>query len=384
MRERPAVVALVCLTVLAAAAPAAALEMRAGPAARLAQTESVDDDLYLAGPYVSVDGQVRGDLIAAGGTVNIRGQTTGALMVAGGMIDVGGPVNAAIRAAGGTIFVRGTVGTDVVAVGGRVSVDPSARIGRDLAVAGGTVWFMGSAGRNAWITAANVEIGGTVAGNMMIRASEIKLLPTAVIRGNLTYSSEHPIQIAEGARVAGTVTREAYPVRPMPSRQAMRGFRIIFGIADFFWMLIVALVLIAVLPYGVQASADAVRMRPGASLGWGLVLLVLVPLIILAFIVTLLGIPVGVLVLVAHLLALFASHAATGLALGQLVAPRLQSPFAEAAIGIGIIAVATNLPYIGWVLRLLALAIGFGAVVLVIWQRRTRPAKPMPVGPAVA
>jgi cytoskeletal protein CcmA (bactofilin family) len=300
------------------------------------------------------------------------------------MIDVGGPVNAAIRAAGGTIFVRGTVGTDVVAVGGRVSVDPSARIGRDLAVAGGTVWFMGSAGRNAWITAANVEIGGTVAGNMMIRASEIKLLPTAVIRGNLTYSSEHPIQIAEGARVAGTVTREAYPVRPMPSRQAMRGFRIIFGIADFFWMLIVALVLIAVLPYGVQASADAVRMRPGASLGWGLVLLVLVPLIILAFIVTLLGIPVGVLVLVAHLLALFASHAATGLALGQLVAPRLQSPFAEAAIGIGIIAVATNLPYIGWVLRLLALAIGFGAVVLVIWQRRTRPAKPMPVGPAVA
>jgi hypothetical protein len=185
--------------------------------------------------------------------------------------------------------------------------------------------------------------------------------------------------------VAGTVTREAYPVRPMPSSQAMRGFRIIFGIADFFWMLIIALVIVAVFPHGVQTIADAVRMRPGASLGWGLLMLVTVPLIILALVMTVLGIPVGVLLLVAHVLVLFVSHAAAGLAVGQLVAPRLQSPYAEAAIGIGFIAVVTNLPYIGWLLRLLILAIGFGAVVSVIWQRRApTPPSPMPAGPAVA
>jgi cytoskeletal protein CcmA (bactofilin family) len=380
-------VVLVCAVTFVVAGPAAALEMRAGPAARVAQAETIGDDLYLAGPFVSLDGQVRGDLAAAGGTVSVRGQTTGGLLLAGGTIDIGGPVGAGIRALGGTVVVRGTVGTDLVAAGGRISIDQTARVGRDLAIAGGSVSFMGSTGRNAWIAGGDVEIGGTIAGHAMIRAGEIKLLPTAVIRGNLTYSSEHPIQIAEGARVAGTVTREAYPVRPMPSRQAVRGFRIIFGIADFFWTLIIALVVVAVFPHGVQTTADAIRMRPGASLGWGLLMLVAVPLIILALVVTVLGIPIGVLLLVAHVLVLFASHAAAGLAAGQLAAPRLRSPYAEVAIGIGLIAVATNLPYIGWLLRLLILAAGFGAVVRVIWQGRAPtppPSKPLPVGPIVA
>jgi hypothetical protein len=288
---------------------------------------------------------------------------------------------------GGTVAVRGTVGTDLVAAGGTVSVDQSARISRDMALAGGEVWFLGTAGRNAWIAGARVEISGTIGGNLLIRASEIRLLPTAVVRGNLTYSSEHPIQIAEGARVAGTVTQEAFPVRPMPSRQALRGLRVFFGIADFFWMLIVTLVLVAVTPRGVQAAADAARTRLGASLGWGLLFLFTVPLAIVALMVTVLGIPAGVLLFLAHLLALFTSHAAAGLAVGQTVAPRLQSPYAEAAIGVGIIAIATNLPYVGWLLRLLVVAVGFGALILVVWQRRTPaapPSRPLPVGPAVA
>jgi cytoskeletal protein CcmA (bactofilin family) len=377
---------LVCAGLLTFAAPAPAMDLRAGPAARVPAQETVADDLYMAGPFVSVDGQVRGDVAAAGGTVSVRGQTSGDLLLAGGTVEAGGPVGASIRAVGGTVVVRGAVAADVVAAGGRVSIDQASRIGRDAALAGGSVWLLGAVGRDARIAGGSVEIGGTVGGNLLIRASEIRLLPTAVVRGNLIYSSELPIQIADGARVAGTVTREAYPVRPMPSRQAMRGFRIFFGIADFFWMLIITLVLVAVAPHGLQVTADAARTRLGASLGWGLLLLFVVPLVIVALLVTVLGIPVGALLLVAHVLALFASHAAAGLAVGQTVAPRLQSPYAEASIGIGIIAIATNLPYIGWLLRLLVVAVGFGALISVLWQRRTPapPSRPLPVGPAVA
>ncbi|MDR7420506.1 MAG: polymer-forming cytoskeletal protein [Armatimonadota bacterium] len=377
---------LVFAAVLGLAAPSSAMDLRAGPAARILQHETIADDLYMAGPYVSVDGQVRGDLAAAGGAVTVRGQTTGDLLLAGGTVDVAGPVGGAVRVMGGTVVVRGTVGTDLLAAGGTVSVDQSARISRDMALAGGEVWFLGSASRNAWIAGSRVEISGAIGGNLVIRASEINLLPTAVVRGNLTYSSERPIQIAEGARVAGTVTQEAFPIRPMPSRQALRGLRIFFGIADFFWMLVVTLVLIAVTPRGVQVTADVARTRPGASLGWGLLFLFTVPLAIVALMITVLGIPAGMLLVLAHLLGLFAGHAAAGLAVGQTVAPRLQSPYAEATIGIGIIAIATNLPYIGWVLRVLVVAVGFGALILVLWQRRTpaSPSRPTPVGPAVA
>lgn len=375
------------VVVVAVALPAAAIEMRAGPTGRVVSNEIIDDDLYMAGALVAVDGRVRGDLVALGSTVDVRGPVDGGVLAAAASVDITGPIGAAVRAAGGTVVIRGAVGGDVVAAGATVTVAPSSRIARDAALAGGAVSVNGTIGRNVRIAGARVEISGTVGGNAVIRASEVALLPSAEIRGDLRYSSERPIEIAPGARVMGQTIRDAYPARPMPSRQAARGLRIVFGIADFFWMLIIALVLVAVVPGALQTTADALRGRPWASLGWGVLLLIVVPLGIVALMVTLVGIPASLLVLLAHILALFISHAAAALALGQAVAPRLQSRYAEAAIGVGIIAIATNLPYVGWLLRLLVVAVGFGAVALALWGRRATPAAPsppVPTGPTVA
>jgi hypothetical protein len=114
-------------------------------------------------------------------------------------------------------------------------------------------------------------------------------------------------------------------------------------------------------------------------------LLIVLPLLVIALMIMVVGIPIGVLLLFAHVLAVFVSHTSIALAIGQFVAPRLRSSYAEVAIGVGVVAIATNLPYIGWLLRLLAVAVGLGAVALVLWRRRT-PAtpRPIPAGPAVA
>jgi len=277
--------------------------------------------------------------------------------------------------------------TFVVAAGGTIILESNARVTRDLAAAGGNVTLQGTVGRDAHLAGGRVEIAGSVAGNVLARADEVVVLPSAVIRGNLTYSSQKPAQIAPGARVIGRILQEPYLVRPMPSREIVRGFRIAFGVADFFWMLIIAMVLAAVAPGGLQQTADALHRRPWASLGWGAFLLITVPIAIVALVVMLIGIPLGVLLLVAHTLALFVSHASAGLAIGQTLAPRLKSRYAEVAIGVGVIAIATNLPYVGWLLRLIAVAVGLGAVVLALWGQREQsppPARPIPVGPAVA
>ncbi|MGQ0568057.1 MAG: bactofilin family protein [Armatimonadota bacterium] len=367
-----AAIALLVLT------PAAAMETRAGPSGRVGQGETIDDDLYVAAGFVTMDGRVRGDVVAAGGTVNVAGQVDGGLLAAGGTLVVSGPVGSSIRAVSGTIELRGTVGTDAVVAGGAVLVDSAARITRDLTAAGGNLTIGGTVDRNASLAGGRVEIAGTVTGNVLARAGEIVILPSAVIRGNLTYSSEQPIQIASGARIGGRVSQEPYPVRPVPSRAAMQGFRIAFGVFDFFWMLVIALVLVAFLPQNVQAQADVLRSRPWASLGLGVLLLVAVPVAAVALMLMIIGIPVAVLLLVSHTLALFLSHASAGLALGQRLAPR-QSRYAAVAIGVAIIALVTHLPYVGWLLRVLAIAFGLGAVVLSLWARR--PPTPTPYAP---
>lgn len=153
---------------------------------------------------------------------------------------------------------------------GTVVLEPEARITRDLAAAGGSVSLQGTVGRNAHLAGGRVEIAGAVAGNVLVRAHEVVVLPSAVIRGNLTYSSQKPAQIAPDARVGGRILREPYLVRPVPSREVVRGVRIVFGLVDFFWMLVIAFVIAAVAPFRLQQTADTLRGRPWASLGgWG-------------------------------------------------------------------------------------------------------------------
>jgi len=382
VRRSVAVLIVVVGTVWAAVSPVVALDTRTGPQARVGQGEVVDDDLYVAGGQVSMDGRVRGDLLAAGGRVRVRGQVDGDILAVGGTIEISGPVGASIRAAGGNIDIEGPVGADTVVLGGTVGIEQGARIKRDLAVAGGNVTLRGTVGRNVKVAGGRVEIAGSVDGNVMIRGGEVVLLPTAVVRGNLNYSSDRPAQIAPGARMAGNVTREPYPSRPMPSQRAFRGFRIAFGVVDFVWMLVLGLVMVAVIPQGVQTTADTLRRRPVASLGWGLLLLLAIPVVAIALFVMIIGIPVAILLLVAHILALFVSHAAAGLAIGQGLAARL-SRYGQVALGIVIIAVATNLPFIGVLLRLLVVAFGLGAVALAIWRPRgTPPSDPAPAAVA--
>ncbi|MGH2831105.1 MAG: hypothetical protein ACRDJM_11535, partial [Actinomycetota bacterium] len=289
--------------VLAGLSPAAALDTRTGPTARVGPGEVVDDDLYLAGGRVNVDGRVRGDLLATGGQIRVRGQVDGDILAAGGVVEVSGPVGASIRAVGGSIVVESTVGGDAVVLGGSVEIEQGARIRRDLAVAGGNVMLRGAVSRNVKVAGGRVEIAGTVDGNVLVRGGEVVVLPSAVVRGNLVYSSEQPAQIAPGARVLGTVTQEPYPVRPVPSRRTLRGFRIAFGIFDFIWMLVLGLVMVAVLPRGMQATADTIRDRLWASLGGGLVLLVAIPVAVIVLCIILIGIPLALVLLAGHVLA---------------------------------------------------------------------------------
>lgn len=383
MRRGLVVIVIAGWLVSTSLAPAAALDTRTGPYSRVAQSEVIDDDLYIGAGRVSVDGRVRGDLLALGGQIRVRGQVDGDVLALGGTIEVSGPVSASIRAAGGSILIEGPVGTDAVVLGGSVEIEQQARIRRDLAVAGGTVVLRGAVGRNVKVGGGRVEIAGAVDGNVLVRGGEVVVLPSAVVRGNLTYSSEQPVSIAPGARVLGSVTREPYPVRPVPTRRTVRGFRIAFGVADFLWMLVLALVMVAVIPQSVQATADALRRRPWASLGWGLLLLIAIPAAVIALFVILIGIPVAVMLLLAHILALFVSHAAAAFAIGRGLATRL-SPYVQVALGVAVIALATNLPIVGIFLRLLVVALGLGSVALAFWARRGPHAPIPPSTPAMA
>jgi cytoskeletal protein CcmA (bactofilin family) len=206
MRSMLATLAAMIL-LLAMPSAVAAGEYRTGGNVTIGADETIDDDLYVAGGTLMINGAVEGDLTVAGGTIDVRGPVSGSVNVAGGTVSVSGPVGGAVRSASGTVSISGDVGRDVVLAGGDVTVAEGATVGGDVAGAAGSVTIAGAVGGDVLTAAGEVEVLGSVDGRIDANAGQLRIGPEAVIAGDVLYASEAEAEIAAGADIGGSVER---------------------------------------------------------------------------------------------------------------------------------------------------------------------------------
>lgn len=352
--------------------PALAFVSRSGPSVTISQT--VQDDLYLAGRVVSSTATVDGDLAAAGAQVDLTGQTTGGVLAAGGTVRIGGTVGRALRAAAGSLSVDAKINGDAILAGGMVTVGPGAEVGRDLVVAGGSVTVSGTVKRKARLGGGDVTVGGSVQGDADIRAGKIILLPTARIGGRLRYSSDQPVEIQSGARIAGGTERIPGPAhRAGVSAPLWLGLtaHLVEGAA----LLVLGLVLLAVIPHSASAVITEVETRFGGSLLAGFILVVTVPVAAALVAFTVIGIPLSALAMLLYLATLYPGQVFVAGWLGDQIVrwPRrggggFWTRSVPLVIGTVILALLLAIPIAGWAVRLVAVLTGFGALWLTVWR----------------
>jgi len=356
---------------------ASAADLRQGPSVTISRGQTINDDIYAAGGTISIDGNVNGSVIAAGGTITVSGTVSRDVMVAGGTINVTGKVGGSIRAAGGNLTINGPVEQDVVVTGGTVDIASGGTIGRDLVIAGGTATVAAPVARRVTMGAGDLTLRGRVGGD--VRGSVDRLrLDGAQIGGNLDYTSDHSVVLANGASVAGTTTRHTPTARGTGAVAGgflgwLRGLIGIFALG---------VLLLLLLPRFSSRSIDILRAEPWASLGIGAAILVVTPIVaLLVFIVGLLvgGWWLGLLLIPLWILALAIGYVVSGFLLGRLIFARLgwgQYHDVLALLGgLFVLTVVGLVPLIGWLVSLAAFVAGAGAVALVISRRaQTRPA----------
>ncbi|MDR5682403.1 MAG: hypothetical protein QN163_00020 [Armatimonadota bacterium] len=370
---------VVLLVAAAASSPALALTPRAGQT--VVVTGSIQDDLYAAGGRVSIRATVDGDVAAAGGSVYVDGPVSGGVLAAGGSVRVGPTtVGRTVRAAAVGVSVGAQVGGDVVAAGSAVTVETTAGVGRDVAVSGGNVWVLGEVSRNLWAAAGTVTIAGSVGADAHVEADRIVLLPTARIGGRLLYRSDAPPELHPGARVAGGIERLAGArarSRPLPvPRAAVPLLRLLEGL----WLLVTGLVAFSLAPRAAARICGEVGRRFGWSLLLGFALLVGAPPSAILLLFTVIGIPLSVLGMLAYFAALYVGQAFFAGWLGGALLRRVRregtvaSPYGAVALGTLALVVLSTIPYVGWLIRVVAALVGFGAMGLAAFGAATAQA----------
>jgi len=334
--------------------------------------EVIENNFIQAGGMVDFNGQAQKDVIIAGGTINITGPVKGDVIVAGGTVKIKSEVGGNIRVAGGTIEIDSKVGKNVNVFGGTVVIGPDAEIGWDVLVFGGNIEIRGKVGGNIRGGAGSVILANEVGGNVDLKLSsedgQLILYPQANIKGNLTYSAPQKAEMKEGAQIAGETFYKLVAPPVAPLKKGFEVSHLLRKIIGLLALLVVGLIIILLARKKSKEIGERMLDKPWASLGWGLIYLIITPIVLILVAITVIGIPLALIVLASYLIALYVTKVFIGIALGQKLlkwwSKKQEVSLVWAMIsGVILFSILTNLPFVGWIIGLLGICWALGAMI---------------------
>jgi uncharacterized RDD family membrane protein YckC len=289
-----------------------------------------------------------------------------------------------------------TVAGDVVAVMGDLLVDGEAQTSAVAVMGDNTI--NGTVQRDAIAVMGDVTINGTVHGRAVAVMGDIVLGPKARVDGDLV-SVGGSVSRAAGAVVGGKVVEKSIegnvhvglPFSSLLSHGFKLGGPFLLG-ARLLWLWIFTAACLAffallalLFPRAIRKCGDALLQRPGLTILAFILTILILPILFLLLFITIIGIPVALFLLPLGvlLLTLFGKAAIYALVGRAVSRDRLHPALAVLAGGL-IFALLYLVPLVGLALSMLASALGLGCVIVTIFTPKKKETSPVVAAPAVA
>jgi cytoskeletal protein CcmA (bactofilin family) len=362
-----AVLFLVVLATVWLAVPAAAAEFRGLESVTIESGEVVDDDLYVAGNTITIDGTINGDLWVAGGTLTINGRVNGDVVATVATLNIDGEVARSVRVAAGEVNIDGYIYGDLLFGGGDLNISGTATIGGDLLFAGGDVSVNGVIGGYIRGYGGEVTLADGVGSYVDIGVEKLTVAASAVIQGDLTYTSQDEAVIHSNAYIGGTVTRNL--PREWPFKWGVLS-NVLANLLAFLMILLIGIILVLVMPRRMALMSDTIKAKPWWSLGWGAVILFATPVAALVVLITIIGIPLALIGLALWGIAIYLSQIPAALFIGRWLLGYFNKTDSRGvmvgalALGLAILCLLRMIPYLGFFIGLAAALFGLGAALV--------------------
>jgi hypothetical protein len=283
--------------------------------------------------------------------------------------------------------------------GGSIVVKPGDEIREDVAVLGGNLELRegGRISGTVTVLGGTASVDGLIGGDLVVLGGTLDLRSHAVIDGNLVTMGAGVSQ-AEGAVIRGeriegfrgSVPRLSLPaITSFPWSYARTGQ----GKAIFDWflgtlntllntlaMMVLGVLLVFFVPKQTHLVGQTATQAPLATLGVGLLTILALPVLLIILVLICVGIPVAILLAMLAVAASLFGWIAIAVIIGERMLAGLKArPVAllEVVVGVGLLALLTAVPCLGWLLWMTAACMGLGAVVLTRFGTMTyQPRRP--------
>jgi len=336
----------------------------------IATDETLVEEQWVYAIDASINGLVKDDLFVLSGTrMALAGNFERNVWGMGGNVDLSGDARHNVRLMGKTVQISGTVGGNVLAVADTLKITPEATIHGGMKLLGNSIILEGTTQGSVSITASRmVTISGIIEGNLNIIAPEIILQRDTRIGGNLTYTTSKELVPAQGI-VAGTIKRAIPPATPAFSKT-----RLLTRSMWFLAALIAGIPFITLFPMTTAMSSQLVRTVPWKCLWVGALFSIALPVFGLMSISSIIGIPLGALLLGGWAFMVYISRIIMGLVIGTLIlrsgSASIGHVLLAMVIGLAVIYIATSIPAISWSVQVAVVSMGSGALLLGLFQKR--------------
>lgn len=331
----------------------------------------VDQDFFAYGKSMEISGTVNGDVYVFGGRVLIDGVVNGDVLVAGGSIEISGKVTNDVRLLGGQALITGEIGRNVTAVTATIQFSPFAKVGNSIVVLSGNVDLKSFIGKNVRLYASSVRISDEIRGKLSAYVGQMRVTSKAKIGGEIEYWSNKNAFIDSGAEIRGKVIHHPSFFYKFFHGKFFKTFKIgskfAALIVNFFYTLIIALIIIRYFPKRIHGTLEALNEKPLQSLIAGIVITILLPLVFFVLLITIVGIPFALTLLAVNVVTFYSAKILVIIWGAKHLLRRFdfnKHMRLYFVFGLMIYDLLTLIPYFGKVVSLGALLLGLGGLVL--------------------
>ncbi|MBR2833708.1 MAG: hypothetical protein IKE75_04720 [Bacilli bacterium] len=319
----------------------------------------VDNDVVLDHNYNS-------SVAAAGQSISVNGNVKGVSATAGNAIKLNGISDYAF-VAGNDINVNGTINNDAFIAGNIITFEEDAVVKRDTVIAGSDVEISGNFDRNVSVYAGKVTVkGAVVKGNLKIYSENITVDKLSNVSGTLYYPEDSNYKASKESHIANTQKTPAIQTEDEENYFAtltskiwsFLGLALIFAAMSLFFPQIFDKINDKYEKFEVSEAVEVFTK--------GLVVLILVPVVALLLCITMIGIPLGIVLLILYGLSLYLTTIFTSYLVGYKIWQKVFNKEAHVLlfglIGLFVILILELIPGVRTLVAIVSVLVGLGVI----------------------
>jgi hypothetical protein len=352
---------------------ASAAETKHGnPNYTLPAGEEVKTDLFVAADRTQINGDVDGDLVVFSHSVTVNGHVTGDILGFAAELTVNGPVDGNIRAFSQMIVITSNIGKNVMVFGSEMNLRDTANVGGTITLFTGDTALNGHVAGDLLGFGGNFDINGVLGHDAAVQADTLSIGSSAEIKGRTKFEGKREAEVSPSAKLGSPVEFTLKKRSPEKNYSSARFYwhqTLLWG-ASFVFGLVILL-----LAPGFFFAAERACNKAAQSIGLGLLLLFVTPIVAIIVCITIVGLGVGISTLLLYVIAIYSAQIYVGSWLGEKILGEgvgVGPALGRLALGLLILRAVHLLPYIGGWIIFVVLVWGLGAMALAL-HRYMRP-----------